>query len=115
MVTTGKPPQVESALQVLEPRRKQKSRQHRELPERFWHQEQGMMPSVALVSPYKPIICGIADYSYFLTREAPPHRWDVLSFNLANYGVPLCEEQSSAAKSVWYGINSRDDFSAASI
>jgi hypothetical protein len=73
------------------------------------------MPSVTLISPYKPIICGIADYSYFLTREAPPHRWDVLSFNLANYGVPLCDEQSSAAKSVWYGINSRDDFSAASI
>ncbi|UCC61290.1 MAG: hypothetical protein JSV02_05585 [Dehalococcoidia bacterium] len=115
MVTKRKLPQVEPVLQALEPQSKLKSGQHRELPERFWHQEQGMMPSVALVSPYKPIICGIADYSYFLTREAPPHRWDVLSFNLDNYGVPLCEEQSPAAKTVWYGINSRDDFSAASI
>ena len=115
MVTTRKPPQVESALQVLEPQRELISRRRLEVPERSWHQEQSMMPSVTLESPNKPKICGIADYSYFLTRDAPPHCWDVLSFNLANYGVPLYKEPSSATNSVWYGITSRDDFSSASI
>jgi len=74
-----------------------------------------MMPSVSLISPYKPIICGIADYAHFLTREAPPHCWDVLSFDLDKYGVPLSKNQPSATNHVWYGISSRDDFSATSI
>ena len=115
MVTTSKSTQIELPIRVLETLAERKSRQGLKMPEIFGHQGPNMMPSVTLISPYKPIICGIADYSYFLTREATPQCWDVLSFNLANYGVPLCNEQPSATDSVWYGITSRDDFSASSI
>jgi len=115
MVTTSKSTQSKPLLDVPGVPSEPKSRQHLATSERFWHQEKSMMPSIALVSPYKPIICGIADYSYFLTREAPPHCWDVLSFDLDNYGVPLNKDQPSATNHVWYGISSRDDFSASSI
>jgi len=115
VVTTSKSTQSKPVADVLGLLNEPKSRQHLAASERFWHQEKGMMPSIALVSPYKPIICGIADYAYFLTREAPAHCWDVLSFDLDNYGVPLSEDQPSATNHVWYGISSRHDFSATSI
>jgi len=73
------------------------------------------MTSVTFVSPYKPIVCGIADYTGFLTREMPAGRYDVLSFNLENYGVTLNNDPISSAESVWYGIPSRYDYCAASI
>ena len=73
------------------------------------------MAFITFVTPYKPIICGIADYTDFLIRESPPSTCDVLSFNLANYGVPLHNDPSSPTCRVWYGIPSRDDFSASSI
>ncbi len=115
VVTTSKSTQSKPVADVLGLLNEPKSRQQLAASERFWHQEKGMMPSIALVSPYKPIICGIADYAHFLTREAPAHCWDVLSFDLDNYGVPLSKDQPSATNHVWYGISSRDDFSAISI
>ena len=45
--------------------------------------------TISFVTPYKPIMCGIADYTYFVTQECPDGAWDVLSFNLDHYGVPF--------------------------
>ena len=73
------------------------------------------MAFITFVTPYKPIICGIADYTDFLVRESLPGTCDVLSFNLANYGVPLHNAPTSLACPVWYGIPGRDNFSASSI
>ena len=73
------------------------------------------MAFITFITPYKPIICGIADYADFIVRESPPHSCDVVTFNLDNYGVPLHNERVSFTSPVWYGIPSRDDFSASSI
>lgn len=73
------------------------------------------MAFITFITPYKPIICGIADYAGFITRESPPGRWDVLSFNLDNYGMPLSDDRAPLTNPVWYGIPGRDDFSASSI
>jgi hypothetical protein len=114
MVTTGKSTRSKPLLEVPELPKEPKSGKHL-VVDGLGHQEKGMMPSISLISPYKPIICGIADYTYFLTREAPPHSCDVISFDLDNYGVPLSDDRPAATNHVWYGISSRDDFSAASI
>ncbi len=73
------------------------------------------MAFITFISPYRPIICGIADYTEFLTRTSPPGRWDVISFNLQNYGLPLSDERAPLSDPVWYGIPSRKDYSATCI
>ena len=70
--------------------------------------------TISFVTPYKPIMCGIADYTYFVTQECPDGEWDVLSFDLHNYGVPLSSYRSLDTP-VRYCIPSRTDFSANSI
>jgi hypothetical protein len=70
--------------------------------------------TISFVTPYKPILCGIADYADFVTQECPDGAWDVLSFNLDNYGVPL-SSYIPLDMSVRYCIPSRTDFSADSI
>ena len=70
---------------------------------------------ITFVTPYKPIVCGVADYTDFISRECLPGRWDVISFNLDGYGVPPSTEHGSFTAPVWYGIPSRDDYSASSI
>jgi len=73
------------------------------------------MASIYFVGTYKPIMCGIADYTSFITRESPVGRWGVLSFNLEKYGAPLITDDGVATDRVWYGIPSRHEFSAAVI
>lgn len=73
------------------------------------------MAFITFITPYKPIVCGIADYSHFIVRECPSGSCDVLSFDLDNYGVPLHKEPVSLIHPVCYGIPSRDDLSANSI
>jgi len=70
--------------------------------------------TISFVAPYKPIMCGIADYTDFVTQECPDGAWDVLSFDLDNYGVPL-SSFGSLDIPVRYCIPSRMDFSANSI
>jgi hypothetical protein len=70
--------------------------------------------TISFVAPYKPIMCGIADYTDFVTQECPHGAWDVLSFDLANYGVPLSSYRS-LDNPVRYCIPNRTDFSAKSI
>ena len=73
------------------------------------------MAFITFVTPYRPIICGIADYAGFLVRESQPGTCDVLSFNLESYGAPLHDDPPSLTCPVWYGIPGRDNFSASSI
>ncbi len=73
------------------------------------------MAFITFITPYQPIICGIADYAHFIARASLRGTYDVLSFNPANYGAPLHNDHPSLTCRVWYGISSRDDFSASSI
>jgi glycosyltransferase involved in cell wall biosynthesis len=70
------------------------------------------MASIYFVGPYKPIMCGIADYTSFITRKSPVGRWGVLSFDLEKYGVSLTADRELATGRVWYGIPDRRSFSA---
>ena len=73
------------------------------------------MASISFITPYMPIVCGIADYTAFITRECLPGRWNILSFDLPNYGVPLSSWQARPGDPVRYCIPSRCDFSASSV
>ena len=58
------------------------------------------------------MICGIGDYTNFVTRESPPGRWGVISFALNRCGVPLAHNNDTPLDRVWYGIPDRTGFSA---
>jgi len=72
----------------------------------------GKAPCIYFVGSYRPIMCGIADYTSFITRESPPQEWGVLSFDLDKYGVPLIPDYKVKAGPYWFGIPGRDSFSA---
>lgn len=71
------------------------------------------MASICFVGPYPPIMCGIATYTSYLTNCSPDGKWGVLSFDLTTYGAPLTDDVKG--DHVWYGIPSRNNFSAAHI
>ncbi len=73
------------------------------------------MKSICFVGTYNPIMCGIADYTKFITRKMPPDKWGVLSFDLANFKGRLVNRNGTPADRIWYGIPSFDDFSAADL
>jgi hypothetical protein len=73
------------------------------------------MAFITFITTYKPIICGIADYTEFITREIPTGRWSVLSFNLDHNRVPLSSYQVPLIAPVRYCIPSYENFSASSI
>lgn len=73
------------------------------------------MASIYFVGTHKPIMCGIADYTSFVTRASPAGRWGVISFDLERYGVPLVTDDEIMTGRVWYGIPSRHEFSASVI
>jgi hypothetical protein len=77
--------------------------------------QRSYMAFISFVAPYRPIVCGIADYTEFITRESPDGSWDVVSFDPLNYGVPLGEAPAAPDSRVWHGIPSRESFSARSI
>jgi len=70
------------------------------------------MASIYFVGPYKPIMCGIADYTSFITRKSPVGRWGALSFGLEKYGVSLTADREVVTGRVWYGIPDRRSYSA---
>jgi hypothetical protein len=70
------------------------------------------MASIYFAGPYKPIMCGIADYTAFLTGRCMPNRWGVLSFNLEKYGNPLTNSAETGPEHAWYGIPDRVSYSA---
>jgi glycosyltransferase involved in cell wall biosynthesis len=70
------------------------------------------MASIYFVGPYKPIMCGIADYTSFITRKSHVGGWGVLSFDLERYGVPLTADCELATGRIWNGIPDRRSYSA---
>ena len=60
-------------------------------------------------------MCGIGDYTSFLTCRSPVGQWGVLSFNLEKYGAPLITDRETAPSCIWYGIPDRHSFSASVI
>lgn len=75
----------------------------------------GEVVSIYFIGTYKPIRCGIADYTSFITRECPDDRWGVLSFDLEKYGSLLMLDDEIAIDKIWYGIPGRHEFSASAI
>lgn len=73
------------------------------------------MTSIYFVGPYKPMMCGVADYTGYITRESPPNKWGVISFDLEGCGDRLIKNSSMPVGQVWYGIPSHDKFSASAI
>ena len=73
------------------------------------------MAFIYFVGTYKPIMCGIADYTDYITRESPPRKWGVISFDLESYREPLIESNDIPDGQVWYGIPSHYEFSASAI
>jgi len=61
------------------------------------------------------MMCGIADYTGYITEESPPKKWGVISFELEGYRGPLIKNSGMPAGQVWYGIPSRTQFSASAI
>jgi hypothetical protein len=57
-------------------------------------------------------MCGIADYTSFITRKSPVERWGVLCFDLEKYGVSLTADRELGTGRVWYGIPDRRSFSS---
>ena len=73
------------------------------------------MASICFAGTYPPIMCGIADYTSFITSKLPAGKWGVLSFDLERYGAPLVSDYVTVNDRVWYGIPRRDEFSASLI
>ena len=46
------------------------------------------MASIYFVGTFRPIVCGIADYTWFLGRDSPDGQWGVLSFDPASSWPP---------------------------
>jgi hypothetical protein len=73
------------------------------------------MTRIYFVGPYTPIMCGIADYTSFITVPLTTQKCAVLSFNLKTYGAPLTTECTAPDDWVWYGIPGQNRHSASAI
>lgn len=73
------------------------------------------MTSIYFIAPYKPIMCGIADYTSFLTRKCSSEGWGAITFDLSKYNGPLTGEREAASNRVWYGIPDRHSYNEAVI
>jgi hypothetical protein len=73
------------------------------------------MTSIHFVGPYSPVMCGIADYTTYLTRIGPSGQWAVVSFDLERYGWPMAAGRVAPSDRVWFGIPGRDSYSAGDI
>ena len=70
------------------------------------------MTTIYFVGTYKPIMCGIADYTSFIAGNSPEGSWGVLSFDIEKYGVKVVNGEVEDRDRVWYGIPGRHGFSA---
>ncbi len=67
-------------------------------------------PSVYFIGTYAPIMCGIADYTGFITREMPPGKCGVLTFDLKRFEGRLTLDGFDPAIAIWYGITDFDHY-----
>ncbi len=70
------------------------------------------MSTICFVGTYPPMMCGIADYTSFLTRVMPSGYWGVLSFCLEDCEVPLTAGSKPADGPVWHGIPGMREYSS---
>ncbi|UCH43135.1 MAG: hypothetical protein JSW16_00945 [Dehalococcoidales bacterium] len=70
------------------------------------------MTMIYFVGTYKPIMCGIADYTSFITGNSPAGSWGVLSFDIEKSGAQLISSDVENWDRVWYGIPGWYEFSA---
>ena len=70
------------------------------------------MKSIYFVGTYEPIMCGIADYIAFITREIPAERWGMLSFDLERFSGPLTGGNGKEEDRVWHGIPDFEQYTA---
>jgi len=70
------------------------------------------MVTICFVGTYPPMVCGIADYTAFITRLSPPGGWGVTSFCLDGCEVPLVAGGAAAEGPVWYGMPGLREYSA---
>ncbi len=70
------------------------------------------MASIYFAGTYPPIMCGIATYTNYLTREIPAEKWGMLSFDLVRYGARQPGRHDMEISDVWYGIPGADDFTS---
>jgi len=73
------------------------------------------MTTINFVGTYDPIVCGIGDYTRFITRQSPPDAWRVICFNLENLGLSSGNGHKPLDERLWYGIPSYSDFSASAV
>lgn len=62
---------------------------------------------ICFVGTYRPILCGIADYTDYLTRVFPEDGWGVVTFDLEDYNLPPVSYADLLTKRVWYGLSRR--------
>ena len=62
------------------------------------------MHSICFVGTYSPIMCGIADYTEFITNHIPEREWGVVSFNLEGFSGNLLERNGRNRERIYYGI-----------
>jgi len=70
------------------------------------------MATIYFVGTYKPIKCGIADYTAFITRESYNEKWAVISFDLEKFGALLVGDITPKPDHVWYGMPNPTKISA---
>ncbi len=73
------------------------------------------MTNIFFASTYPPTMCGIADYTSFITRESIAERCGVLTFNGVKEKAPYLCNDAQTDKKVWHGIPSGDLLSASVI
>ncbi|MDD5095586.1 MAG: hypothetical protein PHV74_14600 [Dehalococcoidia bacterium] len=73
------------------------------------------MASIYFSGTYRPILCGIGDYTHFIARELDSSRWKVLSFDLNTCGLQMTQKNEVSKGQAWYGIPGPADFSAPAI
>ena len=73
------------------------------------------MNSICFVGTYSPIMCGIADYTEFITSQIPDREWGVLSFDLHRFNGNLVERNGQNRQHIHYGIPDFEHFSATDI
>ena len=73
------------------------------------------MATINFVGTYDPIVCGIGDYTNFITRQSPEKGWRVISFDLDNLGLQSDNGSKTLDDHVWYGIPSYNDFSSSAV
>ncbi|MBM3132523.1 MAG: glycosyltransferase family 4 protein [Chloroflexi bacterium] len=65
------------------------------------------MTRICFVAPFRPITQSVAEYTSFITRELPPARWSVLSFDPSTCGASFIASHRLMKHDVWHSVPER--------